>query len=158
MTKLSVWLRHCSELFQVWSWMLDGTNTPIQQNTREMIHSVVVFEWENPVPSSLRWFDTSSRWLSSTSTKWKSILLCLLRSSTLICLHLSSSILPWGFGGAVVRAPSTSELVDSILATDSCEKSPSTLCWKSWVFSRCSGFLPRGKLTGYHNCCKNKII
>ena len=42
----------------------------------------------------------------------------------------------------------TSENVGSILATDSCEKSPSTLCPKSWVFSGCSGFFPQGKLTG----------
>jgi hypothetical protein len=43
----------------------------------------------------------------------------------------------------------TSEMVGSILATDSCEKSQSTLCQKSWVFSGCSGFLPQGKLTGW---------
>jgi hypothetical protein len=29
------------------------------------------------------------------------------------------------------------------------EKSLSTLCRKSWVFSGCSGFLPQGKLTGW---------
>ena len=46
------------------------------------------------------------------------------------------------------EAPFTSEFVGSILATDSCEKSQSTLCRKSWVFSGCSGFLPQGKLTG----------
>jgi hypothetical protein len=44
-----------------------------------------------------------------------------------------------GFGGAVAaQAPFTSEFVSSILATDSCEKSQSTLCRKSWVFSGCS--------------------
>ena len=37
----------------------------------------------------------------------------------------------------------------SFLATDSCEKSQSTLCRKSWVFSKNSGFLPQGKLTGW---------
>jgi hypothetical protein len=47
------------------------------------------------------------------------------------------------------QAPFTSENVGSILATDSCEKSQSTLCRKSWVFSGCSGFLPQGKLTGW---------
>ena len=47
------------------------------------------------------------------------------------------------------QAPFTSEFVGSILATDSCEKSQSTLCRKSWVFSGCSGFLPQGKLTGW---------
>ena len=47
------------------------------------------------------------------------------------------------------QAPFTSEIVGSILATDSCEKSQSTLCRKSWVFSGCSGFLPQGKLTGW---------
>ena len=30
-----------------------------------------------------------------------------------------------------------------------CEKSKSTLCRKSWVFSGCFGFLPQGKLTGW---------
>ena len=30
----------------------------------------------------------------------------------------------------------------------SCEKSQSTLCRRSWVFCGCSGFLPKGKLTG----------
>jgi hypothetical protein len=45
--------------------------------------------------------------------------------------------------------PFTSEFVGSILATDSCEKSLSTLCRKSWVFSGRSGFLPQGKLTGW---------
>jgi hypothetical protein len=44
------------------------------------------------------------------------------------------------------QAPSTSEFVGLILATDSCEKSQSTLCRKSWYFS---GFLPKGKLTGW---------
>ena len=43
----------------------------------------------------------------------------------------------------------TSEIIDSILATDSCEKSQSTLYRKSWVFSGCSGFLPQGMLTGW---------
>ena len=47
------------------------------------------------------------------------------------------------------QAPFTSEIVGSILATDSCEKSQSTLCRKSWVFSGRSGFLPQGKLTGW---------
>jgi hypothetical protein len=47
------------------------------------------------------------------------------------------------------QAQFTSEFVSSILATDSCEKSQSTLCRKSWVFSGCSGFLPQGKLTGW---------
>jgi hypothetical protein len=49
------------------------------------------------------------------------------------------------------QAPFTSgsEFVGSILATDSCEKSLSTLCRKSWVFSGRSGFLPQGKLTGW---------
>ena len=45
--------------------------------------------------------------------------------------------------------PFTSEFVGSILAIESCEKSRSTLCRKSWVFSGCSGFLPQGKLTGW---------
>jgi hypothetical protein len=56
-------------------------------------------------------------------------------------------------GGSVVQSSEqgsfTSEFVDSILATDSCEKSQSTLCRKSWVVSRCSGFLPQGKLSGW---------
>jgi hypothetical protein len=47
------------------------------------------------------------------------------------------------------QATFTSEFVGSILATDSCKKSPSTLCRKSWDFSRRSGFLPQGKLTGW---------
>ena len=47
------------------------------------------------------------------------------------------------------KASFTSECVGWILATDSCEKSQSTLCRKSWVFSGCSGFLPQGKLTGW---------
>jgi hypothetical protein len=60
-------------------------------------------------------------------------------------------------GAAVVRASAfTSEFVGSILATDSCGKSQSTLCRKSWVFS---GFLPQGKLTGWVriNTVKNVI-
>jgi hypothetical protein len=58
-------------------------------------------------------------------------------------------------GGALVAQLSqqepyfTSEVVGWILATDSCEKSQSTLFRKSWVFSGCSGFLPQGKLTGW---------
>ena len=47
------------------------------------------------------------------------------------------------------QAPFTSEFVGWILATDSCEKSQSTLCRKSLVFSGRSGFLPQGKLTGW---------
>jgi hypothetical protein len=46
------------------------------------------------------------------------------------------------------QAPFTSKIEGSILATDSCEKSQSTLCRKSWVFSGRSGFLLQGKLTG----------
>ena len=58
--------------------------------------------------------------------------------------------IPWGFSGAVVRASAfTSEFVGLILATDSCEKSLSTLCRKSWVFFKRSGFLPQGKLKGW---------
>ena len=45
-------------------------------------------------------------------------------------------------------APFTSVNVGSILATDSCEKSQSTLCLKSWVFFGRSSFLPQGKLAG----------
>ena len=45
------------------------------------------------------------------------------------------------------QAAFTSE--GSIFATDSCEKSQSTLCRKSWVFSGRSGFLPQEKLTGW---------
>ena len=52
-------------------------------------------------------------------------------------------------GAASEQAPFTSEFVGSILATDSREKSHSTLCRKSWFFSGCSGFLPQGKLTGW---------
>ena len=48
-----------------------------------------------------------------------------------------------------LKTPFTSEFVGSILAMDSCEKSQSTLCRKSWVFSECSGFLSQGKLTGW---------
>ena len=44
------------------------------------------------------------------------------------------------------QAPFTFRFVGSILATDSCEESQSTLCRNSWVFS---GFLPQGKLTGW---------
>jgi hypothetical protein len=47
------------------------------------------------------------------------------------------------------QAPFTSENVGSSLTMDSCEKSQSTLCRKSWVFSGCSGFLPQRKLTGW---------
>jgi hypothetical protein len=48
------------------------------------------------------------------------------------------------------QAPFISEMVGSILATDSCEKSLSlTLYRKSWVFTGCSGFLPQGKLAGW---------
>ena len=43
------------------------------------------------------------------------------------------------------QATYTSEIVGSILATDSCEKSQSTFCQKSWVFSGRSSFLPPGK-------------
>jgi hypothetical protein len=64
---------------------------------------------------------------------------------------MRGSCMIWGFGGAVVRqAHFTSEFVGSILTTDSCEESQSTLCRKSWgFFSGCSGFLPQGKLTGW---------
>jgi hypothetical protein len=48
-----------------------------------------------------------------------------------------------------VQAPFTSEIAGLILATDSCEKSRSTLCRKSWVFSCRSGFLLQEKLTGW---------
>jgi hypothetical protein len=47
------------------------------------------------------------------------------------------------------QAPFNSKFVGSILATDSCEMSQSTLCRKSWVFSGSYGFLPQGKLTGW---------
>jgi hypothetical protein len=50
------------------------------------------------------------------------------------------------------KAPFSSEIGGPILATDSwrsCEKSQSTLYRKSWVFSRYSGFLPLGMLTGW---------
>jgi hypothetical protein len=47
------------------------------------------------------------------------------------------------------QGPFTSEILGSILATDSCEENQSTLCRKSWVFSGNSGFLPQGKLTGW---------
>jgi hypothetical protein len=47
------------------------------------------------------------------------------------------------------QAPFASEFVASILATDSCEKSLSTLSRKSCVFSGCSGFLPQGRLSGW---------
>jgi hypothetical protein len=47
------------------------------------------------------------------------------------------------------RVPFISEFVGSILATDSCEKSESTLCRTSWVFSGYSGFLRQGKLRGW---------
>ena len=54
-----------------------------------------------------------------------------------------------GGGGGSEQAPFISEMVGSILTTDSCEKSQSTLYRKSWVFSGCSSFLPQGKLTGW---------
>jgi hypothetical protein len=47
-----------------------------------------------------------------------------------------------GAGGTIV----TSEIVGSILTTDSCEKSQSTLYEKSWVFSGYSGFLHTGNV------------
>ena len=47
------------------------------------------------------------------------------------------------------QAPFTSEFVGSILATDSCKRSQSTLCRKSWGFSGCSGFFSQGKLIGW---------
>jgi hypothetical protein len=47
------------------------------------------------------------------------------------------------------QAPFTSEIVGSILATDSREKSQSTLFRKSWVLSGRSGFLRQGKLVGW---------
>jgi hypothetical protein len=48
------------------------------------------------------------------------------------------------------QTPFTSEFVGSIsLATESCEKSQSTVCRKSWVLSVCSGFLSQEKLTGW---------
>jgi hypothetical protein len=47
------------------------------------------------------------------------------------------------------QASFTSEIMGSILATDSCEKSRSTLYRKSWVLSECSGFLPQCKLAGW---------
>ena len=56
-------------------------------------------------------------------------------------------------GGSVAQsseqAPFTSEFVGSTLATDSREKSQSTLCRKSWISSGCSGFLAQGMLTGW---------
>ncbi len=47
------------------------------------------------------------------------------------------------------QASFTSEIVGLILAAVSHEKSLSTLCRKSWVFSRHSGFLPQGNLRGW---------
>jgi hypothetical protein len=65
-------------------------------------------------------------------------------------LLIACRVVSRSFGVTILRANTfTSEIVGSILGTDSCEKSPSTLCWKSWVFSGCSGFLPQGKLTGW---------
>ena len=40
-------------------------------------------------------------------------------------------------------------IVGPILTTNSCEKSESTLCRKSCVFSGRSASLPQGKLTGW---------
>ena len=45
-------------------------------------------------------------------------------------------------GQSSEQARFISEIVGLILAKDSCEKSQSTLCRKSWGFSECSGFLP----------------
>jgi hypothetical protein len=47
------------------------------------------------------------------------------------------------------QAPFISLMEGLILATDSCEKSQSTLCRKSWVFFGRSGLVPQGKLTGW---------
>jgi hypothetical protein len=47
------------------------------------------------------------------------------------------------------QAPFTSEFVGSVVATDSCEKSQSTLCRKSKIFYGSSGFLTQGKLIGW---------
>jgi hypothetical protein len=47
------------------------------------------------------------------------------------------------------QAPFTAEIVGSILAIVSCEKSLSTLCRKLWVFSGRSDFPPQRKLTGW---------
>jgi hypothetical protein len=53
-------------------------------------------------------------------------------------------------GQSSEEAPFTFEIVGSILATDSYEKSLSTLYLKLWVFSVCSGFIPQlGKLAGW---------
>ena len=67
------------------------------------------------------------------------------------CFYLYAVNLFDVFGASVAQsseqAPFTSEIVGSILAKDSCEKSQSTLCRKSWVFSEGSSFLQLGKLT-----------
>ena len=51
-----------------------------------------------------------------------------------------------GFGLVTYDVTSISQMETS---ANPCEKSQSTLCRKSWVFSGCSGFLPQGKLTGW---------
>ena len=63
-------------------------------------------------------------------------------------LYVAVSVFEVSVAQSSEQAPFTSEFVASILATDLCEKSQSTLCRKSWVFSGCSGFLPQRKLTG----------
>ncbi len=65
-------------------------------------------------------------------------------------------------------SPFTSEAAGSNPVLHSCEKSQSTLCRKSWVFSGLSGFLPQGMLTGWIrintakevnlNYCKNSYF
>ena len=47
------------------------------------------------------------------------------------------------------QASFSSEMVASIHAMDSCEKSQSTLCRKSWVFPGAPVSFRRGKLTGW---------
>jgi hypothetical protein len=73
------------------------------------------------------------------------------------------SVLIYSYGASVAKwlahLPFTSEAAGSSLSENflnatrtqsSSEKSKkSTLCRKSWVFPRCSGFLPQGKLTGW---------
>ena len=57
------------------------------------------------------------------------------------CVDQAHDSPTWSYGASVTQG--------WILATDSCEKSLSTLCRKSWVLSECYGFLPQCKLAGW---------
>jgi hypothetical protein len=78
---------------------------------------------------------------------------CLYYAFTKEIAQFGASVAKWlahlPFTFKVARSSLSENFLNATRTQSSCEKSESTLCRKSWVFSGYSGFLPQGKLTGW---------